>query len=117
MRSVRRRTGEAADLDPAVDLLGDGIAIAVVAVVGLLVVLFVGLPLLVAIVDLAVVLLLATLGLIARVLFRRPWVVEAMSGEAAPQVLTWRVVGWRASAAKVYEVADQLEAGLSPAVE
>jgi xanthosine utilization system XapX-like protein len=82
-----------------------------------LLVVFVIAPLVIALVELLAVLLVGTVAVAARVLFRRPWVVEAVSGDAVPQVLTWRVVGWRASAAKVDEVADQLEAGLGPTTE
>lgn len=118
VRSARERATDAADLDPGcLDLVGEGIAVAVVVILVVLAVVFIGLPLLVAVVDLVIVLLLALLGVVARVLFRRPWVVEAVSDEDEPEVLTWRVVGWRTSGAKVDEVADRLEAGLSPSSE
>jgi len=48
-------------------------------------------------------------GLGARVLFRRPWVVEATGPD--PLRRTWRIVGWRASGEKVDEIAGLLAHG------
>lgn len=82
-----------------------------IALIGLLV--FVGLvlaPLLIALAEVGILLLLAVLGLAARVLFRRPWLIDAHHDDG--HGLRWRVVGWRASTAKVAEVRQQLAAGI-----
>jgi hypothetical protein len=57
-----------------------------------------------------VVLLFVVLGAAAaRVVLRRPWTVQAVSGQARRHV--WRVVGWRASGALAGEVAAALRDG------
>lgn len=108
-----RRTGDAADADPGcLDIVGEGIVGAIAVLVVILVLLFVLLPLLVAVVDLAIVLLLAIVGLAGRILFRRPWTVEAQASDRS--CLVWRVVGWRASGDHVERVAEQLAVGVAP---
>ena len=77
-----------------------------------LVVVFVLAPLVVAIAELLVVLVLGASALVARVVFRRPWAVEAVADDG--EILSWRVVGWRASRAKVGDTADHLATGLRP---
>ena len=107
------RFGKAADADPGcLDLIGEGIVVAITVVVGLLIVLLVILPLLVAVVDLVVVLLLALLALLARVVFRRPWTVDATASDGTR--LTARVVGWRASGERAAEIGELLGAGITP---
>lgn len=89
-----------------------GLFLAVLLVVLLAV--FVVVPLLLALLDLVVVLVLALLGVLARVLLRRPWTVEAeaCAGPRAGTVITWRVVGWRASGEHAAQVAEALRAGV-----
>lgn len=87
-----------ADLD---DLAFVAIAIAVI------VLLFVaGVPLLLAVVDLAVVLVLTLLGVLARVVLRRPWTVEARSDDGS--VVERQVVGWRAAGEQVALLAHEV---------
>jgi hypothetical protein len=52
---------------------------------------------------------LTLLGIGARVVFRRPWAVEAVAPDGATH--TWRVVGWQASGDAVDAVANALEHG------
>lgn len=80
------------------------------AVMVLLVVL--GLPLILAVVDVVVVVALVVGGVVARVVFRRPWTVEARDG-AGGQV-TRRVVGWVASGRVRDEMAAELAHGRAP---
>ena len=91
-----------------------GVIAAVIAalVVGIALVLFV-VPALIFLLELVLVLALVCLGAAGRVLLGRPWTVEARR-VAGDEVLEWRVRGWRASDAKVGEVADLLEAGMTP---
>ena len=55
----------------------------------------VGVPLLLAAVDLVVVAVLVVAGILGRVVFRRPWTVEAVSAEGRRE--TRQAIGWRAS--------------------
>ena len=57
---------------------------------------------------------LVGLGLLGRVLLRRPWTVEARQlGDA--RVYEWKAQGWRASEELCHSVAQQLEATGLPA--
>jgi len=105
-----RGVGEAGDPGCALDVLDDlFLALAIVVVAGFL--FLVGVPLLLAVLDLVVLILLTVLGVGARVLFRRPWVVEARGGTGNTMRHTWRIVGWRASGEAVEAVANALVHG------
>jgi hypothetical protein len=56
---------------------------------------------------LVVVLLLA--GVFGRVVLRRPWIVQARSGDVVHE---WRVVGWRPSGRTIADVAQRLRSGV-----
>lgn len=73
---------------------------------------YVVVPLLVALVDLLILILVALLGALTRVLFRRPWTVEARAADGTTQ--HWRVTGWRASHERCIEIAQRLQAGIEP---
>ena len=112
-RRTFRRTGDVADLDPGCAFdIGEGIAASFAVLIVILVLLFIVFPLLVAVVDVVVVLLLALAGLAGRIVFRRPWVVEANADDG--RRLVWPVVGWGASNRHGDEVAQLLEAGITP---
>jgi hypothetical protein len=81
------------------------VALAVLLVLGLF---FWGLPLLLALVDLLVIFVVVVAGVVGRVVFRRPWTVEATTGD---QRLTRHVVGWRRAGDAVQELADELRHG------
>jgi hypothetical protein len=70
------------------------------------------LPLLLVAVDLVVVLLLLVVAVVGRVLFRRPWTVEATSGTG--ERVTVQVVGWRAALRRRDEIAGLLGRGQHP---
>jgi hypothetical protein len=82
---------------------------AIVAVVLIVLLLwFIVLPLAVFVLDLLFLLLVAAAAIAMRVLFRRPWIVEAATdGEARH----WPVVGFRSSKAMVGEVSWALQNG------
>lgn len=71
------------------------------------------LPLLLLLLDIVVVVILLLVAIVARVLFRRPWTVEARS--AAGESVTAEVVGWRAALRRRDELADELRRGMRPA--
>jgi len=70
------------------------------------------LPLLLMIVDLAVVIVLLVAAIGARVMFRRPWTVEATASDG--RAFTAHVVGWRAALRRRDEIADRLSRGKRP---
>ncbi len=69
-------------------------------------------PVLVALAEVAVLVVLVLLGALARVVLRRPWIVEATPA-TGPGRFRWKVVGWRHSGEVVDQVAEQLAAGAS----
>lgn len=108
IRSVRKRTTDAGDIpDPgcAPDV-GEAIVVFLVAIVVVLFLIFFGIPFLIALGELLIVVVLAVAGLVGRVLFRRPWTVDAVSPDGEHTM--WSVVGWGASAAARQFIADRL---------
>jgi hypothetical protein len=90
-------------MDSGDDFLA-GIAFLVAVVVVTFLFFLVGLPLLL----LAAGLLFAVGGLAFRILFRRPWLVEARSG---PRELRWRVRGTLGSRRAIHDLAVAIERG------
>jgi hypothetical protein len=109
-RDAGALTPDGLDFLPFADDLGClpaiGIAVTVIAVVALA--FFFVLPALVFAVELLVVLAAIALGVLARVLFRRPWTVEARRLDTRTVGRTWQVVGWRASGELVRTVAERV---------
>ena len=70
------------------------------------------LPLLLIVIDLMVVLVLLVVTVVGRVLFRRPWTVEATAGNG--QRIVAEVVGWRAALRRRDEIAELLRRGQRP---
>ena len=93
-------------LDIPVDL--EGLALGAIAVAVLVAFVFLGIPLLLALLDVLVILLLAVVGVVTRVLFRRPWTVEAVSGQDRVER---QVVGWRRAGEEVALLAHAVEHG------
>lgn len=91
-----------------VDVL-DSAAVVVIVIAGVAFVVFVAIPLVLVVVDLAIALVLTALGIAARLLFRRPWTIDAES--EAGDHHRWRVVGWRASREHAAVVANALAHG------
>lgn len=112
-RFMGRRAADAADVpDPGcLSDAADELALVLVAVVVLVFLFFVGIPFVLAIIDLALFVVLTLLGIGARVVFRRPWLVEARGPDG--QRVTWRVVGWRDSGETVDAAANALTHGLA----
>ncbi len=107
-RKVRRRATELGDLpDPgcAPDI-AEGIVVFLVLVVVILFLIFIGIPFLVALGELLLIVLLALAGIVGRVLFRRPWIIDAVNGNGEHH--SWPVVGWRASGAARRFIADRI---------
>jgi hypothetical protein len=83
-----------------------GFAFALAAAVALIV--FFLLPLAILAVELLVFLVVVGLGVAARIVFRRPWLLEASDGVMTRR---WVVSGWGASRAALAEIAAGLERG------
>jgi hypothetical protein len=116
-RRPRLGRAELADSTPEwldVGGLGDdltGIVLAIViGVVGFLLVLV-----LFNVVAIAIELILLVLvlfgGMFARVVLRRPWVVQASTDGPPADRRAWKVVGWRRGNRVIADVASQLAAG------
>ena len=107
-RRVRRRTSDLGDVpDPgcAPDF-AEGLVVVAVLVALVLFLIFIGVPFLIALGELLVLAVLTVGGVIGRVLFRRPWTVDAIDPEGRHH--RWSVVGWRASAAARQFIADRI---------
>ena len=109
LRRVREvaNAGDVADAASFFDELLPALAILVVTVVAIAF-LVTGLPLLI---DVVLVVLFGLGGALGRLLFRRPWTVEAVSG--ADRVER-SAVGWRASSDAVGRLGDDLRHGRAP---
>ena len=69
----------------------------------------IGLPLLALLLDFAWLVGAVLIGVIGRVMFRRPWRVEAV--EVAGSRHVWNVVGFRAAGRRVDEIAAAVASG------
>jgi len=108
-----RSAGNALDVaDGCLSFDLDAVAVVIIVVVAVLLAVFVVIPLLVAIVDLVILVVVAVLGVLARIVLRRPWVVEAASADGERH--HWRVVGWRRSGERRDHIAQMLSAGIIP---
>jgi hypothetical protein len=110
-RRVRERTVDGVDAAPdgCIDGIGEGIVAFLAIIAAVVFLIFVGIPLLVALGELLFLVLLIVAGIVGRVLFRRPWWVDAAAPGGAH--FEWSVVGWRRSGRAVQLVADRLAAG------
>jgi hypothetical protein len=86
------------------------------AVVGALAAALILIPVLFFGAELIVLGALLAIGLVGRVLLRRPWVIEASSSDPLTpgRRLEWRVVGWRKSERLIEQVVSDLAAGREP---
>jgi len=95
--------------------LGSDIAVAIAALVVLaiagLLVWFVIWPLLAIATELAVVATIAIAGLVGRMFFGRPWVIEAVGAGGERR---WQVRGMAAARRTIDQIADQLATGMEP---
>ncbi|HEV7759332.1 MAG TPA: hypothetical protein VGO78_10095 [Acidimicrobiales bacterium] len=110
LRTGRRLAGSNDELKPGCD--PEGWIFLAVALAVLLLMVFVVAPIVIAVVDVLGLLVLAGAGVIGRVVFRRPWTVEARDDDGT--VLTWQVVGWRASDERAADVAELVASGVTP---
>lgn len=88
----------------------DGILVVVALLAGVLLLIFVGLPLLFLLLDLVWLVAVLVLGVVGRVVLGRPWDVEAVGPDGTRG--RWRVKGFRAAGRKVSEIAQHVELGV-----
>ncbi|MDP9067951.1 MAG: hypothetical protein M3N53_06360 [Actinomycetota bacterium] len=93
------------------DGLGGFVTAIVLLVLLVIAALFI-LPVFVFIVELVIVALVVAVGIALRVVFRRPWLVDAYVVENPPTHFTWKVVGVARAKDAVDLVAQQLAAGV-----
>jgi hypothetical protein len=94
--------GEAADL-PVVGVIFFAIAALLLAVAAVVFVV----PAVIFLLEALFVLAVVALGAATRILFRRPWTVEARVA-GTNEGREWKVVGWRASGELVETLADRI---------
>ena len=109
-RKVRRRTTELADIaDPGcLPDIAEGIVVVLLIVAVVLFLIFVGIPLLIALGELLFIVVVAVVGVVGRVLLRRPWTVDAV--DPAGTRHAWSIVGWRSSRDARRFIADRIAA-------
>lgn len=108
-----RRSGrnlDVADAGCAPDL--DGILFAIVAVIVVVLFVIFILPVLVVAVEILLGAVIVLLGLVAKIVFRRPWAIDAFAGDGTH--LRWKEVGWRATTARIDEITAALSHGVIP---
>ena len=98
-----------ADADNPFAALAVVAVVVVVALLGWLLLV----PLVLAIIDLTLLVLLTAAGIAARTLLRRPWEIEALAPDG--RRLTWRVAGWRRSRRTMADITARLRQGHVPA--
>lgn len=107
-RKVRRRAAELGDIpDPGCGPdIAEGIVVFLVIVALVLFLIFIGIPLLIALGELLFIVVLALIGVVGRVVFRRPWTVDAIDPAGARHA--WSIVGWRSSRDARRLIADRI---------
>lgn len=115
-RRHRERRGSGSDWSDgfaALDFGSDvaGVAVVIGLVLAIILVIVFGWPLVLIGIDLVWLLLVGIFGTIGRVVLRRPWRVEARSGDERRD---WYVQGFRQSGRHRDEIARQLRHGQNP---
>lgn len=115
----RGRVGRLGDvfnggLEAFSDNLLAGIAVLIVVLVAAVFLIFFGLPLLLFVVESVYLLLVVLFGIVTRVVFGRPWVVEAVSDDPTTAPIEVPVVGWGASRREVESLRRRVAMGTTP---
>lgn len=87
--------------------LGGGLLI----LAGVVAVVLIAIPLLLFGIELIVAGVLVAVGIWVRLIFRKPWTIEARPLDASANALHWRVTGWKASGELITRISDDLAAG------
>ena len=119
---LRRRWGEknrdratTAGIEAVSFTIMDSIVLSIAAGIVVALLVFVLLPLLGIALELILIFLLLTSGILGRVFLRRPWIVEAINLEHPDRSTTYGVKGWRRSGQAIEELTRTIPAtGLPP---
>lgn len=82
--------------------------------IGIAIVLLILFPLLGVALELVVLLLVLVYGIFARVVLRRPWIVDAVVVDDAEERVAFAVEGWRDSSAALHELRTAIAAAGPP---
>ena len=92
------------------------IAIIAVVIAAALFIVFVGIPVLVFLIQYLAFWVVVGVSLLYRVLSGRPWIVEMEEADGY-RVRSWRVVGWEVSKAAIADIAEDIRNGREPQAE
>jgi hypothetical protein len=95
----------------------DDLAGMLVVVIGVVLLVFVLIPLLLFGIELILLGVVIAVAILGRVLLGRPWLVRAEPADVRRGVMTWEVSGWRRSSQAIDEIAAGLSAGVEPRPE
>jgi hypothetical protein len=112
-REEMDRGDNALDAFLAIDL-ADSVWAGVLLAAGLVLIVFVLLPLLGVALELILLFALLSSGIVGRVVLRRPWIIEAKDLDDGDRSLTYAVKGWRRSGRAAADVAASIEAAGPP---
>jgi hypothetical protein len=115
----RRWRPNATDLfssNPVPDLGGLDLESVLIVIGALLVIVLIVIPLFIFGIELIAVAWVCAASVVARLVLRRPWIIEAraVDGAASGRVVEVEAVGWRASRAATNELAADIAAGRPP---
>jgi hypothetical protein len=115
----KNKEGRESDADSAFDLpweidLLDGTTIGIALIAVVLLFVFVLIPLVGIALELIVLLVLFLSSVVARVVFRRPWVVEAVEVDNPEGRVAFAVKGWRQSSQALGELRTAISAAGPP---
>lgn len=112
---IRRSLGKANDevaLEGGLEALsagaGDSIPLAIGVAIAVALLVFILLPLIGVALEIVLLLMLLSSGIIGRVLLRRPWKIEAANLDHPQRSATFAVEGWRQSSRAIDELATTI---------
>ena len=94
---------------------GDSPWVGIAIAVGVILLVFLVLPLIGIAIELILIVLLLGSGLVGRVVLRRPWTVEARNLDAPERTASYAVKGWQRSGRAATEIATAIELSAPPA--
>lgn len=114
-----READDRSPVDRGLDLwalpdVSDGLPAAIGIAIAAVVLIFVFLPLVGVVLELAILIVLLCSGIVGRVFLRRPWVIEAVNLDDPERSTTFAVGGWRQSQRAIEALAQRIPASGVP---